>query len=82
LARHQPAEALPLLVEADEFWRALDPENRWAGEAAFWLGKTYAALGRRPEAHAALTRAKTLLGRSPFPMDAKLVAASKLANRE
>jgi len=34
--------------EADEFWRGFDAESRWAGEAAYWLGRCQAALGRRP----------------------------------
>jgi eukaryotic-like serine/threonine-protein kinase len=82
LAKHRPAEALPLLVEADAFWRELDPENRWAGEAALWLGRTYAALGRRTEAKSSLTRAKTILGRSRLPIDAKFVAMAKQIDRD
>lgn len=30
---------------ADRIWRDFDPENRWAGEAALWLGRAQLALG-------------------------------------
>jgi len=73
----EPAEALPLLEEADAFWRELDPENRWAGEAALWLGRCYAARGRGPEARRALSRAQRILSRSPIPTDARLVGVAR-----
>ena len=41
-------EALALLQEADGFWREFDHANRWAGEAAFWLGRCQASLRRTP----------------------------------
>ena len=66
------AEALPLLEAADRFWHEFDAENRWAGEAALWLGRCYAALGRAADARQALARAEKLLSRSPIPSDSRL----------
>jgi tetratricopeptide (TPR) repeat protein len=71
LARHEADRALPLLEEADRFWRDFDAGNRWAGEAAFWLGRCYAALGRSAEASAARARAQAILSRSRSPADSK-----------
>lgn len=73
LAQRKPAEALPLFEEADEFWREFDPGNRWAGEAALWLGRCYAALGRVRESREPLERARTILSRSPLQADVKLL---------
>ena len=61
----EPARALPLLQEADTFWRGFDEGNRSAGEAALWLGRTYKLLGRGDEAAPALSRAARILGRLP-----------------
>jgi eukaryotic-like serine/threonine-protein kinase len=77
LAAGRAEEALPVLSEADAFWRGFDAENRWAGEAALWLGRCYAALGRRAEALRALKRAETILSRSLIPSDARLVALAR-----
>jgi eukaryotic-like serine/threonine-protein kinase len=67
LGQGRPAEGLPLLEEADRFWRGLDADNRWAGEAALWLGRCYGALGRSADARAALARADRILCRArPF----------------
>ncbi len=68
----RPADALPLLEEADRFWRGFDAESRWAGEAALWLGQCYAALNRAGDARVTLTRASRVLARSPLPEDARL----------
>jgi len=46
LAAGTAAAAEPLLREADQFWRAFDPHSRWAAEAAHWLSRCHAALGR------------------------------------
>jgi hypothetical protein len=62
-----------LLEEADAFWRRFDADNRWAGDAALWLGRCYADLDRHAEARAVLARAARILSRSPIPSDAKLV---------
>jgi tetratricopeptide (TPR) repeat protein len=74
----RPADAVPILEEADAFWRSFDAGNRWAGEAALWLGRAYAAVGRQAKARAASSRAVLILSRSPLPLDAALV---RLAQR-
>jgi tetratricopeptide (TPR) repeat protein len=71
------ADALPLLQNADRFWRDFDSENRWAGEAALWLGRCQLALGRSTEAQAALSRAERILRRSPIPSDLRLLMPAR-----
>lgn len=66
-------EALPLLENADLFWRDFAPNNRWAGETALWLG-------RRADAQAVLSRAARLLAASPIPADAELLKLARIAN--
>jgi len=46
LARGRPAEALPLLSEADAFWREFAPGSRWAADSARGLRRGHAALGQ------------------------------------
>jgi hypothetical protein len=46
LALGDAEAALETLTEADAFWREFDAENHFAGEAAFWLARAYADLGR------------------------------------
>jgi serine/threonine-protein kinase len=77
LAQGRAGDALALLERADAFWREFDAGNRWAGEAALWLGTAYAELGKGVEAGAALSRARKLLAGSPIPIDARLLAASE-----
>jgi serine/threonine-protein kinase len=77
----QPARALPLLEEADAFWRAFDPGNRYAGHAALWLGRAYARLGRNADAAPALSRAAAVLSRSSVPADAEAVAQTRVGTR-
>ena len=72
LQRHEYARAMQSAQHADLFWRDFDPESRWAGEGALWLGRAYLALGRNADAGAALTRAEHVLSRSPLPSDIKL----------
>ena len=55
--------ALAPLQEADAFWRTFDADNRWAGEAALWLGRCLLALGRKDEANATLARSARILSR-------------------
>ena len=78
ISLNDSAAALPLLHQADAFWRDFDPNSRGAGEAAFWLGRCYAALSRPADAKKAYARAAQILVRSPFPGDAELL---KIAGR-
>ena len=66
--------ALKLLKESDEFWAGFDTDNRWAGEAALWLGRAYQELGRSADAQDALSRAEQILSQSGIASDAELVA--------
>jgi tetratricopeptide (TPR) repeat protein len=66
-------EAVEVLEQADGFWRDFDGDNRWAGEAAFWLSRAYEAAGRSEEAMTAYDRAVSILARSPLPIDAELL---------
>jgi tetratricopeptide (TPR) repeat protein len=77
LGQGQSARALASLEEADRFWRDFDPDNRWAGEAAFWLGRGYAALGRPADARQAQARAGAVLARSPLPADSRLLRLAR-----
>ena len=77
LGMDRPHEALPLLKDADRFWRDFDAENRWAAEAALWLGRGHLALGQLADADEALVRAGKMLSRSPIPADANLVKLSR-----
>ena len=79
LARKQPADALPLVQEADAFWRTFDGESRWAGEASLWLGRTYAALGRDADAAAVLSRARAILARSTIASDSELARLADMS---
>ncbi|GAB4480055.1 MAG: hypothetical protein OHK0044_27870 [Burkholderiaceae bacterium] len=72
LARRDAEQALAFASEADAFWRDFDADNRAAGEATFWLGQCYDALGRIADAKRAYARAATILARSPLPGDARL----------
>jgi serine/threonine-protein kinase len=81
LAVHRAQAALPLVEEADAFWRGFAPESRWAGEAAFWLGRCYDGLGRANDARPAYARAAKILAGSAFVADAKLVELARQAPR-
>ncbi len=70
-------EALAALEAADAFWRDFDPGNRWAGEAALWLGRCYDTLGRSTEADDALARAESILSRSAIPSDSRLAQLAR-----
>ena len=65
LQRQELTAALQSAQGADRFWREFDPENGSAGEAAFWLGRCYQALGRHADARDAFARAQRVRGRSP-----------------
>jgi tetratricopeptide (TPR) repeat protein len=73
MAQGKVAEAMSLFEEADRFWRGFDPENRWAGEAAFWASKCYRTEGLSENAVQAFRRARRILARSPIASDARLL---------
>jgi serine/threonine-protein kinase len=73
----RPADALPLLDEANRFWREFDPENLWSGEASLWLSEAYAALGRSREAIEARKHAVGVLSRSSDPAAARLLRVAR-----
>jgi tetratricopeptide (TPR) repeat protein len=77
MQRGDAKAASTYFLEADAFWRELDPQNRWAGEAALWLGRSYLQLGSRKEAAEAFSRARTTLSRSALPSDANLLKLAK-----
>ena len=77
LALSRAAEARVPMAQADAFWREFDANNRWGGEAAFWLARVDEALGRSADARAAYERAVPLLARSALPGDRALVAAAR-----
>jgi cytochrome c-type biogenesis protein CcmH/NrfG len=68
------AEALDLLERSDHAWLSLAPQSHWTGENAYWLARAYRALGREREAVRTASRAARLLGESPHPAGARLVA--------
>src|SRR5439155_26956919 len=45
LALDRAFEARAAFEKADTFWRDFDPDNPWAAEAAWWLGKAMVATG-------------------------------------
>ena len=61
----------------DGFWRDFDRKNRWAGEAAFWLGRCYSALGREAESKRAYAHAVRILAESAIPGDSKLIELAR-----
>jgi tetratricopeptide (TPR) repeat protein len=81
LQLRQAGEALAPLQQADAFWRDFDPDNRWAGEAAYWYARGLAAVGRSAEAQPNYARAARSLARSAFPGDAQLAQAAVSAAR-
>jgi serine/threonine protein kinase len=43
LEQNKAGDAVPMLSEADSFWRQFDSHSRWANEAAYWLGRAQRA---------------------------------------
>ncbi len=77
LQRGDYANALKSLQSAEHFWRDFDPDSRWAGEVALWLGRGSLAMGRTVEAREALSRAERLLSRSSIPSDVRLLQLAR-----
>jgi tetratricopeptide (TPR) repeat protein len=59
---------------ADAFWRSHDASSPWAGEAAFWLGRTLETTGDRVAAGEAFRRAGQILRSATLPRHAALSA--------
>jgi tetratricopeptide (TPR) repeat protein len=72
LALGRREQALATVLRTAAFWRDFAPQSRSAGEAAFWLGRCYAELGRASDAKRAYVRAVEILAHSPLPSDAGL----------
>ena len=77
MATGRLTEALSLLQEAERFWRDFDGGNRWAGEAAFWLGRCEASLHRAAAARSSFRAAARILSRSPLHTDTRLVRLAR-----
>ena len=69
--------ALAKLEQADAFWSSRGESNRWAGEAALWLGRCQSALGRDVQSVSTLRRASVALATSPFPGDVALLRLAR-----
>jgi eukaryotic-like serine/threonine-protein kinase len=72
LHRQEYVPALESARKADLAWEGFDPDSRWAGEAALWLGRSYLAQGRNVDGVDALRRAERILAHSPIPSDVRL----------
>jgi serine/threonine protein kinase len=59
---------------ADAFWRQHDAGSPWAGEAAYWLGRTLETIGDRAAAGEAFQRARQILRSATLPRHAALLA--------
>jgi serine/threonine-protein kinase len=77
LAQKKIDAARESFATVDEYWRGYDPQNRSAGEAAYWLGQGHLAADARPEARVALVRAIDILKDSPLPGHARLVTDAR-----
>lgn len=67
LLKGRPKDALVFLKDADRFWSTFDSDNRWAGEAAYWLATCYETLGDHSDANATRVRAQEIFLHSPLP---------------
>ena len=78
----RPEEAARRFETAQAYWRDLDAQSRWAGEAHFWLARAYFALGRKSEAREQGVRAEEILSRSTVPSDAELARLARAVAAE
>lgn len=77
LANNQLSAALDFFMQADDFWKRLDPESRWSGVTAFWLARCLRSLGRTDEASTTFARMERLLADSRLPIDAQLLRSKE-----
>ena len=68
------AGARKFAEQADGFWSQRDPFNPWAGEAAYWLGRTLEAAGDRATGSVVFRRASKALRTSSLPVHVALAA--------
>jgi tetratricopeptide (TPR) repeat protein len=82
LAQKKFDAARDSFATADTYWQTHDPKHRCAGEAAYWVGRGYAAAGAAQQAREAFARAIALLKDSRLPGDARLVAGARQATAQ
>jgi len=75
------AAARTLAERADAFWRQWDPASPWAGEAAYWLGRTLEASGAGAAAGEPFRRAGQILGATTLPRLAALAGDARARGR-
>jgi serine/threonine-protein kinase len=71
LANGQAAEAIEPLRGHHERWVALQPDSPYTAEAAYWLGRAYAAVGD-PRGRPIVARARAVLVDSPVASHRRL----------
>ena len=69
--------ALHRFAAADAYWQALDPQNRYAGHAAYWLSRAQSATGDQARARESASRADRILTASALAEDRRLLATLK-----
>jgi eukaryotic-like serine/threonine-protein kinase len=77
LDQGQTAEAVRLLAQADDYWRGYDPDNRSAGEAAYWHGRALSADDQPARARESLARAAKILEVSVLAVDSAMARDAK-----
>jgi tetratricopeptide (TPR) repeat protein len=74
-------DAVAAAHEAMAFWRRFAPEQRDAGIALLWQARAFAAVGRAPEATAALREATLILDAHGMSADRALLEQTRLGIR-
>ncbi len=67
IAAGNAGAALRAAERADTYWLSADANSPWAGEAAYWQARAYAALGQTGEARRQGARAARLLRATTVP---------------
>jgi serine/threonine-protein kinase len=70
-------DAVAAVHEATDFWRRFAPEQRDAGIALLWQARALAAVGRAPEATAALREASLILDAHGMTADRALLEPTR-----
>lgn len=74
LLQGDAAGAQAFVAQAEDFWRQREAKSGWAGEAAYWMGRTLETAGNRAAATEAFRRATRTLRSSSLPVHAALAA--------